>query len=129
MASGWGGSGGSDSAVLPGAVSRPTPLPDVLALLALLLSVLLYLWYSRLAAGGSVALPAAVVGYLATPFGVVAALVMARASGLRRMTDPWFDAARLRSQVKRLQVATFLGFIAALPHIFVIASWANTVGG
>lgn len=63
----------------------------------------------------------ALAGYALTPFWVVAALAWARATGLTRLDDPWFDRMRLRRQMRRLQAIALLAFLAAVPHIVIIA--------
>lgn len=71
----------------------------------------------------------ATIGYLLTPYGVVVALVWARTSGTaRQQKDPWFDVLGLRSQLRRLQIATLLAFFLAYPHVTTIARWVTTTG-
>lgn len=131
-------------------VGRPSSLPDLLALAALVVSGLLALatapvatlselpvlgatqgWFAE---GPGVALAdrpvaASVLGYLLTPFGVVAALAWARSAGLRKLDDPWFDRFRLRAQLRRLQVAAILAFLLAVPHVIIIARAIQTATG
>lgn len=71
--------------------------------------------------GAAQAVLVALAGYVLTPFGVVGALAVARRRGLAKLDDPWFDRIRLRAQMKRLQAATVLAFVVAVPHIFILA--------
>lgn len=132
---------------LGGAASRhvahgPSPLPDVIAIIGLVLSAVLALatapeatigrmpvigGLASLAASGpgeliaSRAVTASLFGYLLTPFIVVGALAWARQAGLAKMDDPWFDRFKLRAQMRRLQSMTLFAFIFAIPHVVIIA--------
>lgn len=115
---------------------RPPVGPELFAVTALLFSLVLALAH---AAAGDTAVTAAfvpdvlvdaaavrpgvtaLIGYLLTPFGVVGALGRARATGLRLLDDPWFDAIRWRAQVRRLQIGSALAFGVAVPHVLVLA--------
>jgi hypothetical protein len=107
----------------------PSKVPEVTAYLAVAVSLLLT---SRLrgllpvpAVSAFASLGIAFAGYLLTPFAVVFALVWARADGLRRQIDPWFDVLGLANQLRRLQFAALLSFIVAFDHVTTIATWAT----
>jgi len=98
---------------------------EVVALAAVLLSALLIPSGVRSLFGAVGPVTFAVIGYLLTPFGVVASLVWARVAGIKQQADPWFDVIGLRRQLRRLQAATLLSFVIAYPHITTIAQWAT----
>jgi hypothetical protein len=107
----------------------PSKVPEVTAYVALVVSLVLT---SRLrgllpvtVVSASWSLGIAFAGYLLTPFAVVFALVWARADGLRRQVNPWFDVLGLASQLRRLQIAALLSFIVAFNHVTTIATWAT----
>jgi hypothetical protein len=128
-----------------GVVVRPSTAPDLLAAVFLIISALIAVLTApdailgripaasalagSLGAGPGAALvassarvvTAAVIGYVLTPFTVVAALAWARAAGLKRLDDPWFDRTRLRAQMRRLQLLALLSFLVAVPHVFILA--------
>ena len=98
----------------------PSPLPLVVAGLVLVLSIGIAL---LLASDPR----AAVVGYLLTPFGVVAALAWARIRHLRSTRNAWYDRSRGEQQLRILQILTLLSFLVGLVHIWrmatEVASW------
>jgi len=106
-------------------VVRPSRVPELVAGGALVASLAL----SLLGVGGSdsdgSAALLALLGYVLTPFGVVGALAVARRSGLASLDDPWFDRARLRGQMRLLQVLAIGAFLLAVPHIFVLARFVQ----
>jgi hypothetical protein len=92
------------SLLLTSRIRRLLPLPDLTAMTAVYTSV---------------------AGYLLTPFAVVLALVWARADGVRRQTDPWFDVLGLSRQLRRMQIGALLAFVIAFDHVTTIATWAT----
>jgi hypothetical protein len=128
-----------------GVVIRPSSIPDLLAVASLVLSALIAVFTAPeatleripflsamaapLATGPSAALvasstrvvAASVVGYVFTPFAVVAALAWARAAGLAKLDDPWFDRSRLKAQMRRLQALALVAFTLAVPHVLILS--------
>lgn len=109
--------------------SFPSKAPEFFAFVALLASLGLT---SQLRGADflpvftpSTALSLATLGYLLTPFAVVGALVWARADGVRRQSNPWFDTLGLARQLRRLQLASLLSFVIAFDHVTTIATWAT----
>ncbi len=107
----------------------PSKGPEVTAYVALVVSLALT---SRLrgllpvpVVSASTSLSIAFAGYLLTPFAAVFALIWARADGLRRQVNPWFDVLGLESQLRRLQVIALLSFVVAFDHVTTIATWAT----
>jgi hypothetical protein len=107
----------------------PSRAPELAAYVALGLSLLLT---TRLrgflpvpTVGAATSLGIAVAGYVLTPFAVVFALVWARADGIRRQLNPWFDVLGLASQLRRLQIIALLSFVIAFDHVTTIATWAT----
>jgi hypothetical protein len=108
----------------------PSRVPEIAAYVSLGASLLLttrlrsVLPVSSVSAAMSLGI--AVIGYVLTPFAVVFALVWARADGIRRQLNPWFDVLGLASQLRRLQIIALLSFITAFDHVTTIATWATT---
>jgi hypothetical protein len=129
------GSGGAIEARLSssGRPSFPSKAPEGVAYLALLLSVLLTTTVREVipfvTLGVGSVRTVAVTGYVLTPFVVVGALVWARADGIARQANPWFDVLGLARQLRRLQVTALLSFIVAFDHVTTIATWATTLIG
>jgi hypothetical protein len=108
----------------------PSRAPEIAAYVSLVASLLLttrlraVLPLPALSATASVA--TAVIGYALTPFAAVFALVWARADGIRRQVNPWFDVLGLASQLRRLQIVALLSFFTAFDHVTTIATWATS---
>ena len=60
------------------------------------------------------------IGWILTPFVVVACLAWARILVVGKASDPWFDRSDARKKLLVLQVLTLLAFIASLPHVWRI---------
>lgn len=116
-----------------GTPSFPSKAPEIVAAVALGVSIVLTSTVRELlpilSLGAGSVRTIAVVGYLLTPFAVVGSLVWARADGISRQADPWFDVLGLGRQLRRLQVVALLSFIVAFDHVTTIATWATTVLG
>lgn len=127
----WGGGADAPPNVSSGSgqVTFPSKVPEILTLAALIVSLLLTSWMRRVlpvALGADASLFVGLVGYLLTPFMVVGGLVWARADGIRRQADPWFDVLGLKAQLRRLQLAALIAFVIAFDHVTTIAQWATT---
>lgn len=126
------GSGGVSQPQLAssGTPSFPSKAPESIAYLALAISVLLTTTFRDflpfLTLGADAVQAIAFVGYLLTPFAVVGSLVWARADGIGRQSDPWFDVLGLARQLRRLQAVALASFIVAFDHVTTIATWATT---
>ena len=126
------GSGGVSQPRLAssGTPSFPSKAPESIAYLALAISVLLTTTFRDflpfLTLGADAVQAIAFVGYLLTPFAVVGSLVWARADGIGRQSDPWFDVLGLARQLRRLQAVALASFIVAFDHVTTIATWATT---
>lgn len=95
-----------------GAVKRLGFAPIVVAVVALLASAALILF--RLGSIGPF------IGWVLTPFVVVACLAWGRVLVVSQSSDPWFDRADARRKLRVLQVLTLLAFIVSLPHVWRI---------
>lgn len=115
---------------MPRQASFPSRAPEIVAYATLAASALLALTGATgIADARRAQTLLAVLGYVLTPYAVVAALVWARSSGTaRQQQDPWFDVLGLRSQLRRLQAATLVAFCLAFPHVTTIARWVTTTG-
>jgi hypothetical protein len=126
MTDGWAHTAAHD--VEPIKVVAPSVGPLILAGIALVISAVLVLHDASHVALASVLrseLIASAIGYVLTPYVVVAALVWGRADGLSKQFDPWFDRARQRHRLQGLQLAVVAGFVVALGHIVRIARWVE----
>lgn len=119
----------SFAATSSGRASFPSRAPEYLAYGALVASLSLTSQLRGIVPLSAVtpafALRAAALGYLLAPFVVVGALVWARADGVRRQSDPWFDTLGLARQLRRLQIASLVSFAIAFDHVTTIATWAT----
>lgn len=126
---GRGESSAGSFAATAGRATFPSKAPEFLALGALLTSICLTSQLRSVlpfpAITPSSALSLATLGYLLTPFIVVGALVWARADGVRRQSNPWFDTLGLARQLRRLQLASLISFVVAFDHVTTIATWAT----
>jgi Na+-translocating ferredoxin:NAD+ oxidoreductase RnfE subunit len=95
-----------------GTVKRLGLIPIWVALLALALSALLIL--VRLGSLGPF------LGWILTPFVVVACLAWGRAQFVAQSSDPWFDRTDGRRKLLILQLLTLVAFIVSLPHVWRI---------
>lgn len=132
----FGSGSGADVAprlVSSGTPSFPSKAPEIVAVAALAVSLLLTTTVRDLlpflSLGVGSVRTVATVGYLLTPFVVVGSLVWARADGIQRQVDPWFDVLGLARQLRRLQAVALLSFIVAFDHVTTIATWATTIFG
>lgn len=64
--------------------------------------------------------PLPFVGWVLTPFAVVACLAWARILVVSKSSDPWFDRTDARKKLLVLQALTLLAFAASLPHVWRI---------
>jgi hypothetical protein len=107
----------------------PSRAPEIAAYVSLGVSLLLTTRLRAVlpvpAVDAATSLGIAVAGYVLTPFAVVFALVWARADGIRRQLNPWFDVLGLASQLRRLQIIALLSFVIAFDHVTTIATWAT----
>lgn len=97
-------------------VKRQSFLPILVAGLFLLISIAL-IFVGR-------AWPLPLLGWILTPFGVVACLARARALFVRNSGDPWFDRVDAKRKMLVLQVLTFGAFVVSLPHVWRIGQEA-----
>jgi len=91
-------------------------LPAIIAAACLAVSVVLIL------VGRPWPLP--LLGWILTPFGVVACLAWARAVFVKNSGDPWFDRVDAKRKMLLLQVLTFVSFLVSLPHVWRIGQEA-----
>lgn len=91
-------------------------LPIVMASLFLVFSIAL-IFFGR-------AWPLPLLGWILTPFGVVACLAWARAVFVKNSGDPWFDRVDAKRKMLVLQALTFVAFLVSLPHVWRIGQEA-----
>jgi len=96
-------------------VVRPSPIALVVGIVALVASLAIWFLFPS-------SFPLAVLGYLLTPFLVVATLAWARAMHMRKSPNPWYDRASGESQQRLLQLLTALAFLVGMLHIWRIAT-------
>ena len=99
----------------PRIASKPSPLPLIVAIVALVASVSLAVLFRD-------SLPAAIVGYLLTPFAVVGCLGWARGQHLNRLPDLWYDSTQGAKQLMMLQILSAVAFLVGFVHMWRIAT-------
>jgi hypothetical protein len=97
-------------------VKKQSFLPIVIAALLLVVSITM-IFVGR-------AWPLPLLGWVLTPFGVVACLAWARAVFVKNSGDPWFDRVDAKRKVLVLQALTLIAFLVSLPHVWRIGQEA-----
>lgn len=72
-------------------------------------------------------LPEAIVGYVLTPFGVTAALILARRMDLRLQGNPAYLRLDGRRRIQIAGLLVGLSFLPALLHIWYIAGYVGSM--
>ena len=106
-------SGTGDSDVYASQPARKmSPLPIFVAAAALVVStVLMFVGKSS---------PGPFIGWILTPFVVVACLAWARVLVVSNSSDPWFNRPDARKKLLVLQLLTLAAFVASVPHVWRI---------
>lgn len=99
----------------PRTASKPSPLPLIVAIVALIASVALAVLFRD-------SFPAAIVGYLLTPFVVVGCVGWARGRHLNRLPDLWYDGPQGAKQLTMLQITSAVAFLIGFAHMWRIAT-------
>jgi hypothetical protein len=88
---------------------------------------LLPIWVAAAALVASTALmfvgkssPGPIIGWILTPFVVVACLAWARMLVVSNSNDPWFNRPDARKKLLVLQLLTLAAFVASVPHVWRI---------
>jgi hypothetical protein len=102
--------------VMSNKVKKPSWIPPVVALVAIVLSLAIYfissLKYS----------PAIYFAYILTPFIPILSLALARSSDTKARSNVFYDLAKGKKIVTATLILAITGFVVALPVMFHIAT-------
>jgi hypothetical protein len=97
-------------------VKKPSWIPPVVALVAIFLSLAIYLISSLKYS------PAIYFAYVLTPFIPILSLALARSSDTKARSNVFYDLAKGKKIVTATLVLAIIGFAVALPVMFHIAT-------
>jgi hypothetical protein len=69
----------------------------------------------------------AFLGYVLTPLGTAAMLILAMRSHKNLSSTPGYSEATGKTQIKFCSIIAWAGFIAAIPHVWFIADYFSLV--
>jgi len=72
---------------------------------------------------GSTLLAVALLGYILTPLGTAAMLILAMRSHKNLSSKPGYNDSTGKAQIKYCSLIAWAGFIAAIPHVWFIADY------
>ncbi len=102
--------------VMNQAIKKPSWVPVAVALVAILLSLIIYLLDSLKYS------PAIYLAYVFTPFVPILSLALARTSDTKARSNVFYDLAKGKKIVSITLTLAILGFAVALPVMFHIAT-------
>jgi hypothetical protein len=97
-------------------VKKPSLIPPVMALVAIVLSLAIYLISSLKYS------PAIYFAYVLTPFIPILSLALARSSDTKARSNVFYDLAKGKKIVTATLILAIVGFAVALPVMFHIAT-------
>ena len=103
------------------AIKKPSWVPVAVALVAILLSLIIYLLDSLKYS------PAIYLAYVFTPFVPILSLALARTSDTKARTNVFYDLAKGKKIVSITLTLAILGFVVAVPVIHHIATQRSLV--
>jgi hypothetical protein len=102
--------------VMSNKVKKPSWIPPVVALVAIVLSLAIYLISSLKFS------PAIYFAYILTPFIPILSLALARSSDTKARSNVFYDLAKGKKIVTATLILAITGFAVALPVMFHIAT-------
>jgi hypothetical protein len=102
--------------VMSNKVKKPSWIPPVVALVAIVLSLAIYLISSLKYS------PAIYFAYILTPFIPILSLALARSSDTKARSNVFYDLAKGKKIVTATLILAITGFVVALPVMFHIAT-------